>query len=91
MNTTYSLSKEEVLDRVKSRLEHFDIKTAEWAKENKTVWSCKVLFRTELVGFISCIHRTGQQDEWLVLRHIAGVVSSFSTTDFDDAIDYLMS
>lgn len=91
MNTTYSLSKEEVLDRVKSRLEHFDIKTEECTSEDKTVWSCKVLFRTELVGFINCIHRIGLQDEWSVLRHIAGVISSFSTTDFDEAIDYLMS
>lgn len=85
------MSKEEVLDRVKSRLKHFDIKTEEFVDEDKTLWSCRILFRRELVGFIKCIHRTGQQDEWSVLRHIAGVISPFSTTDFDDAIDYLMS
>lgn len=91
MNTTYSQSKEEVLDRVKSRLEHFEIKSDEWTNEDKTVWSCKVLFRTELVGFINCIHWTGMQDEWSVLRHVAGTVSSLSTTDFDKAIDFMMS
>lgn len=91
MNTTYSQSKEEVLDRVKSRLEHFEIKAEESVREDETAWTCKVLFRTELVGFINCIHRIGLQDQWTVLRHLNGVISSFSTTDFDAAIDFLMS
>lgn len=91
MNTTYSLNKEEVFDRVKSRLEHFEIKTEEWERAGTKVFSCKVLFRMELVGFINCNHQTGLQDKWSVWRYINGVVSSFSTTDFDAAIDYLMS
>lgn len=91
MNTTYSQNKEEVLDRVKYRLEHFDIKTDEIVNKNKTVWLCKVLFRTELVGFINCTHQIGLQDQWTVLRHLNGVISSFSTTDFNEAIDFLMS
>lgn len=91
MNTTYSQNKEEVLDRVKYRLEHFEIKTEESVREDETAWTCKVLFRTELVGFINCIHRIGLQDQWTVLRHLNGVISSFSTTDFDEAIDFLMS
>lgn len=91
MNTTYSLNKEEVLDRVKSRLEHFEINVEESVREDETAWTCKVLFRTELVGFINCIHRIGLQDQWTVLGHLNGVISSFSTIDFDEAIDFLMS
>ena len=92
MNTTYILNKEELSEKLQKLLRWFDIEVIEEGSGGSVCWSVSVKFRGRFVGFLNCIHLTGMQDTWTVTRWDDRIdtISSHTTLDFDEAVEFLM-